>query len=137
MTDFLSLLAFSLALKGGIVGGLELASGVFSLILFGLSIYSWMRRRHYALIVFSAAFLTFFIKTLVDEVIPLAAYLTEVIGASLNFVILALFFVQQHIVRDCAFRGCSTIVNCVNYVPDISQLYYKINKLWVESERFF
>ncbi len=92
ISDPLSLFVVSLALKGGIIGSLELASGVFSLILFGMSIYSWMRRRHYALIFFSAAFMAFFIKTLVDEVIPLAPYLTEVIGASLNFVILALFF---------------------------------------------
>lgn len=84
--------AVQLVLPGGVIGTLEVAAGIFSLALFALSMYSWSRRKHYSLLLFSAAFFAFFLKTLVDEVLPLAGYVAELIGASLNFIILALFF---------------------------------------------
>ncbi|MDG6995130.1 MAG: hypothetical protein JRN52_04330 [Nitrososphaerota archaeon] len=85
-------IAVQLVLRVGVIATLELAAGIFSLLLFALSMYSWSRRRHYSLLLFSAAFLAFFLKTLVDEVLPLASYVAEFIGAGLNFIILALFF---------------------------------------------
>ncbi|MDG6999160.1 MAG: hypothetical protein JRN15_08610 [Nitrososphaerota archaeon] len=81
-----------IAVRVSIVGTLEVAAGVFAFVLFLLSVYAWTRRKHYSLLLFSAAFFAYFLKSLVDEVLPLASYEAELIGASLNFIVLALFF---------------------------------------------
>ena len=70
---------------------LEIGRGIFALILFSLSLYAWSRRRQPALIMVAAAFLLFFMKTLLDYVLPST---TEgIVTVGIDFAALALFFV--------------------------------------------
>ena len=70
---------------------LEIGRGIFALILFSLSLYAWSRRRQPALIMVAAAFLLFFMKTLLDYVLPSP---TEgIVRVGIDFAALALFFV--------------------------------------------
>ena len=70
---------------------LEIGRGIFALILFSLSLYAWSRRRQPALIMVATAFLLFFMKTLLDYVLPSA---TEgIVRVGIDFAALALFFV--------------------------------------------
>ncbi|TMI18781.1 hypothetical protein E6H33_00780 [Candidatus Bathyarchaeota archaeon] len=70
---------------------LEIGRGIFALILFSLSLYAWSRRRQPALIMVAAAFLLFFMKTLLDYVLPSTT--EDVVRVGIDFVALALFFV--------------------------------------------
>jgi hypothetical protein len=70
---------------------LEIGRGIFALILFSLSLYAWSRRRQPALIMVAAAFLLFFMKTLLDYVLPSTA--EDIVRVGIDFVALALFFV--------------------------------------------
>ncbi len=72
---------------------IELASGIFALALVLLSLYSWSRRRHYSLLIFSMAFLVYFVNIMIDALQPFTGIASELAVAVLNFVILALFFV--------------------------------------------
>jgi hypothetical protein len=70
---------------------LEIGRGIFALILFSLSLYAWSRRRQPALIMVATAFLLFFMKTLLDYVLPSP---TEgIVRVGIDFAALALFFV--------------------------------------------
>jgi len=70
---------------------LEIGRGIFALILFSLSLYAWSRRRQPALIMVAAAFLLFFMKTLLDYVLPSTT--EDVVRVGIDFVALALLFV--------------------------------------------
>jgi hypothetical protein len=70
---------------------LEVGRGIFALILFSLSLYAWSRRRQPALIMVAAAFLLFFMKTLLDYVLPSTT--EDIVRVGIDFVALALFFV--------------------------------------------
>jgi hypothetical protein len=70
---------------------LEIGRGIFALILFSLSLYAWSKRRQPALIMVAAAFFLFFMKTLLDYVLPST---TEgIVRVGIDFAALALFFV--------------------------------------------
>ena len=70
---------------------LEIGRGIFALILFSLSLYAWSKRKQPALIMVAAAFLLFFMKTLLDYVLP---SVTEgLVRVGIDFAALALFFV--------------------------------------------
>jgi len=56
-----------------------------------LSLYAWSRRRQPALIMVAAAFLLFFMKTLLDYVLPSTT--EDIVRVGIDFVALALFFV--------------------------------------------
>jgi hypothetical protein len=70
---------------------LEIGRGIFALILFSLSLYAWSRRRQPALIMVAAAFFLFFMKTLLDYVLPSTT--EDIVRVGIDFVALALFFV--------------------------------------------
>ena len=70
----------------------QLATTVLALVLFGISLYGWSRRRHPALLTVSIAFFLFFLKILIDELEPPIGWVSEFIGTSLEFAILLLFF---------------------------------------------
>ncbi len=70
---------------------LEIGRGIFALILFSLSLYAWSKRRQPALIMVAAAFLLFFMKTLLDYVLPSTT--EDIVRVGIDFVALALFFV--------------------------------------------
>ena len=70
---------------------LELGRGIFALILFSVSLYAWSKRRHPALIMVAMAFLLFFMKTLLDYVLPSTT--EEIVRVGIDFAALALFFV--------------------------------------------
>lgn len=71
---------------------LELGRGVFALILGGLALFSWIKRRQPSLLIVAVAFLLFFSKTFVDELVRGIPYREDLFNA-IDFVILALFFV--------------------------------------------
>jgi hypothetical protein len=72
---------------------LRVVSGIFALILFLLSIYAWSRRKQPALVIVSVAFLTFFLKIIIEllsevyDIGPLELFLIVI-----DFITLALFF---------------------------------------------
>ena len=70
---------------------LEIGRGIFALVLFSLSLYAWSRRSQPALIIVAAAFLLFFMKTLLDYVLPSTT--EDIVRVGIDFVALALFFV--------------------------------------------
>jgi uncharacterized RDD family membrane protein YckC len=71
---------------------IELASGLFSLALFALTMYAWNRRgRTPTLLLVGLAFLTFFVKQVL-EVLPLNFANGELLSSILDFVALGLFF---------------------------------------------
>ena len=77
------------------VEGLGIGAGVFSLILFALSIYAWQRRRQPALLIVASAFLLFFLRHAVEimgEVYESSASL-QLALVLMDFIILLLFFV--------------------------------------------
>jgi hypothetical protein len=69
---------------------LEIAAGIFALVLFVLSLYAWTRRRQTPLLLVALAFLTFFFKRILEVTLPPP---TDQLNALLDFVVLALFFV--------------------------------------------
>ena len=70
---------------------LEIGRGIFALILCSLSLYAWSRRRQPALIMVATAFLLFFMKTLLDYVLPSTT--EDIVRVGIDFAALALFFV--------------------------------------------
>ncbi len=79
----------------GTAEALGIASGIFALLLFSLSMYAWSRRRQPALAIVSIAFLLFFLRHIVQVLAEMyefdsAVALTLVF---MDFIILALFFV--------------------------------------------
>ncbi|MGI0092451.1 MAG: hypothetical protein ACREBS_12160 [Nitrososphaerales archaeon] len=73
--------------------GLESAAGIFSLILFVVSLYAWSRRgRQISLLIVAVAFLTFFSKQLI-EILPIDELHDELFSPIMDFVVLGLFFV--------------------------------------------
>lgn len=72
---------------------IELASGIFAFALMLLSLYSWSRRRHNSLLIFSLAFLVYFLNIVIDALRPFAGIPSELVVAVLNFVVLSLFFI--------------------------------------------
>jgi hypothetical protein len=74
---------------------LGIASGIFSLLLFLLSIYAWSRRRQPALAIVSIAFLLFFFRHIVQVLAEMYEFDSAVALALvfMDFIILALFFV--------------------------------------------
>jgi len=71
---------------------LELARGVFALVLFTISLYAWSKRKQPALLIVAAAFLPFFAKTVLDVFYPTSTLL-ELARPLFDFIALALFFV--------------------------------------------
>jgi heme A synthase len=98
MIDFLAVTHGSYWLRLGLADQdadeyiLELASGIFSLALFALTIYAWNRRgRTPTLLLVALAFFTFFLKQVL-EVIPLNFANGELLSSLLDFLALGLFF---------------------------------------------
>ena len=74
---------------------LDLGADIFALILFGLSLYAWSRRKQPALLVVSLAFFLFFVRHAIEfvgEIFESSAS-TQLIQVLLEFIILALFFI--------------------------------------------
>jgi hypothetical protein len=71
---------------------LELGRGVFALVLFMISLYAWSKRRQFALIIVATAFLLFFVKTVLDILLPTSTLL-DLSREFIDFAALALFFV--------------------------------------------
>ncbi len=70
---------------------LEIGRGIFALTLSSLSLYAWSRRRQPALIMVAAAFFLFFMKTLLDYVVPSPTQ--DIVRVGIDFAALALFFI--------------------------------------------
>ncbi len=77
---------------GGLATVLEFGAGVFSLVLFAVTLYAWFRRRQPTLLIVSFAFFTFFIKQIL-EILPFNVLHTELASSILDFLTLTLFFV--------------------------------------------
>lgn len=85
---------------GGIFGNegpveyvLDVATAIFSFILFAVTIYAWLRRsRQSALLIVAFGFLSFFIMQAV-EVFPYPALHGELFQSIMSFISLTLFFV--------------------------------------------
>jgi len=79
----------------GTAEALGTASGIFSLLLFSLSIYAWSRRRQPALAIVSIAFLLFFIRHIVQVLAEMYEFDSAVALplVFVDFIVLALFFV--------------------------------------------
>jgi len=71
---------------------LELGRGVFALVLFTISLYAWSKRRQFPLIIVATAFLLFFVKTVLDILLPTSTLLA-LSRELIDFAALALFFV--------------------------------------------
>jgi hypothetical protein len=74
---------------------LGIASSIFALLLFSLSMYAWSRRRQPALAIVSIAFLLFFFRHLVQVFAEMYEFDSAVALplVLVDFIILALFFV--------------------------------------------
>lgn len=71
---------------------LELGRGFFALVLFAITLYAWSKRRQPALVIVATAFLLFFVKTIIDALLPQSTLL-ELTRVFIDFAALALFFV--------------------------------------------
>src|SRR5712664_1352245 len=71
---------------------LELGRGVFALVLFAISLYAWSKRKQPALLIVATAFLLFFVKTILDILLPTSTLL-DLTREFIDFAALALFFV--------------------------------------------
>lgn len=88
-----------LQIEGGLFGNegpiefaLDVVTGVFSFVLFAITLYAWVRRsRQPTLLLVSFGFLCFFIKQVV-EALPIVALHGELFGAIMDFATLLLFF---------------------------------------------
>lgn len=79
--------------EGPIEFGLDIATGVFSFLLFAVTLYAWTRRgRQPTLLIVSFGFLTFFIEQVV-EVLPFSNLNGELFQSVMDFLTLTLFFV--------------------------------------------
>jgi hypothetical protein len=78
--------------EGPIEFGLDVATGIFSLLLFVITLYAWARRgRQPTLLIVSIGFLTFFVKQFV-EILPLSNVNGELFNSAMDFLTLTLFF---------------------------------------------
>jgi cbb3-type cytochrome oxidase subunit 3 len=100
-TILLFLRQFTTSLQTGSLFGTEgplefafdAATGIFSLVLFAITLYAWATRgRQPTLLIVSMGFLTFFIKKLAG-VLPLIDLHGELFRSFMDFLTLALFFV--------------------------------------------
>lgn len=78
---------------------LSIGAGVFALILFSLSLYSWLRRKRFSLLVVAIAFLLFFLKSVI-QFIPEQSSLSNLIYSLIDFVFLAMFFLALVLKSD-------------------------------------
>ena len=79
-------------------GALDFGTGVFALILFGLSLFAWTRRKQPALLIVSLAFFLFFSThaiELMDEtgIIQEPSGILQLTLIAVDFLILLLFFI--------------------------------------------
>src|SRR2546422_9972095 len=72
---------------------LELARGVFALVLFTISLYAWSKRKQPALLISATAFMPFFANTFLYVFYPTST-LIVFIRTLFDFITLALFFVS-------------------------------------------
>jgi len=86
---------------------LDIAAGIFALVLFAVSLYAWYLRRQTSLAIVALAFLMFFTKTIIREFFPLMLG-EDLITDLLNFAALALFFLAI-VVRPRKDIGKGTI----------------------------
>ena len=79
--------------EGAIDFVLDVAAGIFSIVLFAVTLYAWTKReRQPTLLILSMGFLAFFIRQLVAA-LPIGTLHGKLFGSVMDFVILALFFV--------------------------------------------
>jgi hypothetical protein len=79
--------------EGSAEFSLEVASSVFALVLFGITIYAWNKRgRQPTLLIVSFGFIAFFLKQLV-EILPLSLLHSELFTSAMDFLTLGLFFI--------------------------------------------
>ncbi len=79
--------------EGPIEFGLDLATGVFSFLLFAITLYAWAKRgRQPTLLIVSFGFLTFFVKQ-VAETLPFSNLSGELFNSVMDFLTLTIFFV--------------------------------------------
>jgi hypothetical protein len=71
---------------------LSTVAAIFALILTILSVYGWTRYRNNSLLLFSLAFFFFFLKIVIDELVPITPFYSEFLASLLDFVTLSLFF---------------------------------------------
>ena len=71
---------------------LDIGTGIFAFVLFGVSLYAWYIRRQFALAIVSLAFLVIFVRTLLRQFLSNLPGL-DFINDTLEFVALTLFFV--------------------------------------------
>lgn len=71
---------------------LDIAAGIFALVLFAVSLSAWYLRRQVSLVIVALAFLLFFTKTIIREFLPQFPE-GDLVTDLLNFVALTLFFV--------------------------------------------
>ena len=71
---------------------LDIAAGIFAFVLFAVSLSAWYLRRQVSLIIVALAFLMFFTKTVIRELLPDFPE-SDLVTDLLNFVALSLFFV--------------------------------------------
>jgi hypothetical protein len=87
-----------------ISAALEIAAGLFSIILFFVCLYAWSTRgRQPTLLIVSIAFLAFFLKQSL-EIIPIDLLHTEIVASIMDLIILALFFLAL-VVRPSRNKG--------------------------------
>jgi hypothetical protein len=79
--------------EGSIEYVLDIATAIFSLVLFAVTLFAWTRRsRQPTLLMVSLGFLVFFVKQVV-EALPLIALHGELFGSVMDFLTLIIFFV--------------------------------------------
>ena len=78
---------------------LEFGTGIFALILFGVSLYAWLRRKNPSILLVAVAFLLFFFKQVAELLPYLGDVGSEIVSSILDFGILALFFVALVLIR--------------------------------------
>lgn len=78
--------------QGGIQDLLSFGAGVFAFVLFLLSLYAWTRRRQPSLLLVSGAFFLFFLKEVL-QLLPEQTNLSNLVPATIDFVILAAIFI--------------------------------------------
>jgi hypothetical protein len=85
--------ASKLDVEGGAEFSLQVASGIFALILFVVTVYAWKKRgSQRSLLIVSLGFLAFFAKQLV-EILPLSDWHSDLFLSAMDFLTLGLFFV--------------------------------------------
>ena len=78
--------------KGSLEFLLETGASIFSLVLFGVTLFAWSRRgRQASLLLVAFAFFIYFSKLLL-ELIPIGELHDELVGSTMDFITLILFF---------------------------------------------